>query len=668
MPARKAKKLQTNLSSRKHRKKMDAIAEQLGNAITYHQAGRLQEAESLYQSILQLQPDNADALHLLGVIAYQVGKYEISAKLIAHSIAINPNFAESHNNLGNALMALGQYDEALQCYELTLKLKPEYVEAHASIGNYYREKSQQTNAISYYKQALSLNPNYAEAHNNLAVVLEETGCHDDAIKHYRQAININPQYCEAHNNLGNSLRSKEFYNEAINFYEKALNLNPNYFAAYINLGNVYKDINKYGEAIQYYQKALSINPDYAETHNNLGVVYQVINRIDDAIACYEKAINLNAEYADAYNNLGIIYQDTGRKNDAIDLYKKALDINPENAEANHHLAIVEPDKEKIKIIETLLETREYADKERMHLYYALGTLCNKFDYFDDAFKHFSIANSIKRKSIHYDSENHSTYIDSLIKVFSNDYFDKKVSLENSTEQPVFIVGMPRSGTTLVEQIVSSHPKVFGAGELTELRYIEAELNEYSHYPKCILEIDSLTINKHSARYITKTRSYSETALRITDKMPSNFLRIGLIKTLFPNAYIIHCKRNPFDTCSSIYTTYFAEGNQHTYDLEELAKYYLDYEKLMVHWKEVFGSQILDVQYEELVRNQEVISKQLIEYLGLEWDNQCITFYKNERTVKTASNLQVRKPIYSNSINRWEKYEKQLEPLRKILNT
>lgn len=671
MCARKAKKLQTNLSSRVHRKKINTIPELLGNAITYHQAGQLQQAEALYQSILQLQPKNSDALHLLGVIAYQVGKNEIAVNLISQSIAINPSFAEAHNNLGNALKALGQYEEALKCYELTLQLKPDYAEAHVSIGNYYREKGQHTNAIMYYEQALSLNPNYPEAHNNLAVILEETGHHDNAIAHYQKALKLNPQYCEANNNLGNSLRSKGLYEEAIEYYKKALNLNPNYTEAYINLGNISKDRNKYDEAIQYYQKALSLNPNSAVTHNNLGVVYKELNMIDDAVNCYENAIKLNPDYTDAFNNLGVTYQDMGRKTDAINLYKKALEIKLDNAEANHHLAIAAPDPDKINTIKALLEIHHYSDREKMHLHYALGNLCNKTGDNDEAFEHFSIANNIKRSSLSYEPDNHSAYINKLIDIFSKEYFESLSSSGSNSELPVFIVGMPRSGTTLVEQIVSSHKTVFGAGELPTLTYIESELaNDLfceQPYPECMLKLDDPVINKLSERYLNELKAYSEDATRITDKMPSNFLRIGIIKTIFPNARIIHCKRNPLDTCTSIYTTYFAEGNQYTYDQEELAKYYLDYERLMTHWKDLFGSQILDVQYEDLVMNQENISKQLIEFLDLEWEDDCIKFYENKRTVKTASNLQVRKPIYSSSINRWKKYEKQLEPLRNILN-
>ena len=230
--------------------------------------------------------------------------------------------------------------------------------------------------------------------------------------------------------------------------------------------------------------------------------------------------------------------------------------------------------------------------------------------------------------------------------------------------------MPRSGTTLVEQIVSSHPQVHGAGELLSFERIEKTITKQyeasSPYPECVSLCKDSILFRFSTEYLAELGNHSQDAIRITDKMPDNFLRIGLIKTLFPHAHIIHCQRNAMDTCTSIFLNYFADGNKYSFDLAELGQYYLDYTRLMDHWSSLFSSEILDVQYEDLVMNQEIVSRQLIEYLGLEWNENCLDFYSNKRAVRTASNLQVRQPIYKNSINRWKHYEKHLEPLIAIL--
>ena len=236
--------------------------------------------------------------------------------------------------------------------------------------------------------------------------------------------------------------------------------------------------------------------------------------------------------------------------------------------------------------------------------------------------------------------------------------------------PVFILGMPRSGTTLVEQILSSHALVHGAGEILALTGVAVsivqQLGYADPYPQCMSLFDEKMAEEYSARYLQELTLHSSTAVRITDKLPGNFLRIGLIKTLFPDARIIHCQRNPLDNCISLFFHYF-QNYKHSFELTELGQYYLDYQRIMSHWQKLFPGEIFTVQYEELVVDQERISKQLIDYLGLEWDENCLDFHNNERVVMTPSNIQVRQPMYKNSINRWKPYEKHLQPLIEMLH-
>jgi tetratricopeptide (TPR) repeat protein len=541
----------------------------LQNGLAYHQAGRLQEAETLYQSILQEQSQHPDALHLLGVIASQVGKYDLAVNLIENAIKINPTTPVFYNNLGNALKELGRQEDA----------------------------------FARYGQALAIKPDYAEAHNNMGITLQELGRVEETITHYEQA--------------------------------------------------------------------LVLKPDYAEAYYNMGVALQELGRQEDAIACYEKALAINPDFTEAHSNMGKALHDLGRQDDAIASYEQALAIKPGNAEAYRYLSLIKPKQEQVSVIEKLLTTPTVSEKDAMHYHYALGNLDNDTKSFNSAFEHYLKANALKRKTISYDSQNHSAFVDSLIETYSENYFQEKTVYGANSEQPVFILGMPRSGTTLVEQVVSSHPQVYGAGELTLLRNIEIKIAEQfvtsSPYPECMTLCNDSITDKYSAEYLEGIASYSREAKRITDKLPSNFFRIGLIKTLFPKARIIHCKRNALDTCISIFNLYFPHGHSYSFDLTELGKYYLDYERLMSHWRNLFGSQIFEIQYEELVMNQEATSKQLIEYLDIEWNDECLNFHKNKRAVKTASNLQVREPIYSRSINRWKNYEKQLEPLKTMLN-
>jgi len=516
------------------KKNSPLTSEILQNGLAHHQAGRLQEAEAIYQSILQEQPQHPDALHFLGVIAHQVGKHEIAVNLIENAIKINPNVPDFYNNCGEAYRALNRNDLALIRYE----------------------------------QALAIKPDFAVVHGNLGIALHDLG--------------------------------------------------------------------RQNEAIACYQQALAIMPDYAEAHNNLGAALQDLGRRDEAIVCYEQAIVFKPNYAAAHR----------------------------------HLAMIKPKQEQIPIIEKLLTDPIVSEEDAMHYHYALGNVFNDTKSYTQAFEHYLQANTLKRNTITYDLQNYSTFIDRLINAYSTSYSQDKTTGGSDSELPVFIVGMPRSGTTLVEQIISSHSQVYGAGELNSFERIEKVITKQfevsSPYPECLPLCNDSIIEKYSAGYLKELEDYSQEATRITDKMPGNFIRIGLIKTLFPRARIIHCQRNALDTCTSIFLNYFENGHTYSFDLIELGQYYLEYERLMAYWHSLFPDEILNVQYEYLVESQETVSRQLIKHLGLEWDEKCLDFHLNERTVDTTSSLQVRKPIYKNSINRWKQYEKHLTPLIGIL--
>jgi Flp pilus assembly protein TadD len=510
------------------------ISESLQNGLTHHQAGRLEEAEAIYQSILQEYPQHPGALHLLGVIAHQVGKHDIAVNLIESAIKINPNVPDFYNNCGEAYRALHKNDVAVTCYE----------------------------------HALAIKPGFAEAHGNLGIALQDLGRQEEAIVHYEQA--------------------------------------------------------------------LAIKHDYAEAHNNLGAALQELGQQEDAIANYEQA----------------------------------LAIKPNYAAAHRHLAMIKPMQEQIPIIEKFLADSVTSEEDAMHYHYALGNILNENNSYSNSFEHYLKANTLKRKKITFIAQNFSTFVDKLINAYSKSSFQEKIVVGSDSELPVFIVGMPRSGTTLVEQIVSSHPQVYGAGELDSFERIENAITKQyeasSPYPECLTLSNDTITKKYSAEYLKEIEGYSQEALRITDKMPGNFIRIGLIKTLFPHARIIHCQRNALDTCTSIFLNYFDKGHTYSLDLKELGQYYLDYVRLMAHWRSLFSTEIFEVQYEEIVMHQEKVSRQLIAYLGLEWNEKCLDFHRKKRAVRTLSNLQVRKPIYKNSINRWKHYEKNLDLLVEIL--
>jgi len=459
--------------------------------------------------------------------------------------------------------------------------------------------------------------------------------------------------------------------EAEIIYQSILKEQPQHPDALHLLGVIAHTVGKNDIAVNLIETAIKINPDVPDFYNNCGEAYRALQKNDLAIVRYEQALAIKPDYAEPHSNLGITHAEQGQMEEACTHFEQALAIKPNFAEAHHHLTMSKPKQDQVHVIEKLLTNPSISAIDSMRYHYALGNIFDSAKSFTQAFEHYNKANTLKRKSITYDSQSHSDFVDRLIKTYSKSYFQKFTKCGSNSELPTFIIGMPRSGTTLVEQIISSHAQVYGAGELESFRRIEAAITKRfeasNPYPECMSLCDESVVLDFSAKYLGELDNYSQVAIRITDKMPINFLLIGLIKILFPKARIIHCRRNALDTCTSIFLNYFVDANEYSFDLNDIGQYYLDYERLMVHWHGLFPTEIFDVQYEELVMNQEKISRQLIEHIGLEWDDKCLDFHLNKRIIKTASTLQVRQPIYKNSINRWKQYERHLEPLKAILH-
>jgi len=645
-------------------------SELIQTGLKHHQSGRIREAEAIYQSILRKDPRHPDALHLLGVLALQVGKGEIAVDLIEKAIEVNPEEPQFYNMCGEAYRALRNYDVAISRYEKALAIQPDFAGAHINLGNTFKETGRLEDAAASYRKAIAISPEIPMSYNNLGVVLKDLGRPDEAIAHYEKALSIAPDYAEAHTNLGNALLALDRAEEAVVHHRRAIDARPDNAEAHSNLGNALKASGQLEEAAAHYRQALDINPRFAMAHYNLGIAFDELGRPEEAATSYEQAIAIDPHYAEAHHNLANALDELGRREDAIAHYEQALAIRPDYAEAHRNLTRLRPQQERVPAIEKLLENPSLSEADAIQCHFALGNIFHKVKYFDKAFEHFEIGNGLKRRDMAYSSENVSAYVDRLIDVYSKNYFQETTATGSGSELPVFIVGMPRSGTSLVEQIISSHTQVYGAGELASLgrfeRSIARQFEDSAPYPDCMRQYREPVIAEYAEKYLEELGSYTHDAQRVTDKMPDNFLRIGLIKTLFPKARIIHCQRNALDTCTSNFLNYFATGNAYSFDLEELGHYYLDYERLMTHWTSVFSSEILNVQYEELVQDQEIVSRQMVEYLGLEWDERCLDFHKNERAVHNFSSMQVRQQIYARSINRWKDYENQLAPLLEIL--
>ena len=613
---------------------MASIQKAFQSALALHQAGRLPQAEAIYRQILQVAPNHPDALHFLGAIAHHDGNNQAAVEFIRRAISVNPS-PSMHYNLGNALQAQGKLDEAVEHYRKALALKPDYAEAHTNLGNALQAQGHLAAAAESYRRALALKPDLAVTHYNLGNVLQAQGKLGEAVGSYRKALALKPDYAEAHYNQGNALQAQ----------------------------------GKIDEAVASYRKALAFRPDYAEAHNNLGNVLRKKGLLDEAIGHYRKALALKPDYADAHVSLAVVYIDSGQFEAARAELSKALELKPEHPVAWAMLAslrkMTEDDGDWLNTALRLVSKDSLSGKETFNLQFAIGKYYDDTQQYDLAFSAYSQANRLKRQMEGaFDRSGFSGLIDGLIATCTADSLNRQREGASLSRRPVLIVGMPRSGTSLVEQIIASHPDAFGAGELTfwgqQVTANMAAVLSGNYAPALIA--------KMAAGYEQCLQHYSADAARVVDKMPDNFLWLGLIHTVFPQAGIIHTQRNPVDTCLSIYFQNFVSGHSYGTDLEDLAFYYREYDRLMRHWRTVLpADRFLEVPYEALVDDQAGWSRRIIEFTGLGWDERCLDFHKTERKVGTASNWQARQKIYRTSKARWRHYEKHLGPLLGLLD-
>ncbi len=680
----------------------------LAQAIRLHQAGRLAEAEALYREVLATAPGEPEALHFLGLIAHQRGEPQKAVELIERAIAGAGGIAAYHSNLGEAYRALGRGEEAIRCYRRALALTPDLwaarfglgtalldaksyresaaefaavlaadladVEAHLNLGNALVELERVEEAIDHYQRALALKPDYAEAHLNLGLAQKGKGETRAALASLARAVELAPQLAEAHFQLGVMLAALERHDDARRALEAALALRPDMADALFELGDVLRIQHKAEEAIACFERALALEPAALAPLLGIGNARLDQGRFEEARVWFGKAIERDPKAADAHFHIGISLQQQGRFEEAFVWHQKAVGLEPDHAAAHYHLAMNrkhESRDDQLRQIERALDLPKLSADQRIALSFALAKIHDDMGDYDAAFRHYRAGNDLKKASSLYQADATTAYVDRVIATFGAEFFARMDRADSQSELPVFIVGMPRSGTTLVEQILASHPQVHGAGELDYMRQITQLLPErlapdliggQQPFPECAAKIDASLAERIAEEHLQHLRGHSAAALRITDKTPNNFLRLGLIVLLFPKARIIHCQRDPLDTCLSCYFLRFGQGQAFAYDLIDLGRYYRDCARLMEHWRQVLPSPILDVPYEALVTDQEGWSRKLIGFLGLDWDDRCLAFYRNERQVKTASFWQVRQPVYASSVGRWRRYAKHLGPL------
>jgi tetratricopeptide (TPR) repeat protein len=669
--------------------------------------GKFAQAERVCRQIIGARPGNADAHNILGVALNAQGKHDEAITMLRRAIKLAPQATSIHANLGEVLRQHGQRDEAADALELAVKLDENNAQALNNLGIIQYERNKPKDAIEYYRRAVAVRPEMAEAHNNLGNALRLVRDFEGAIQAYQDALTYRERYPEAYNNLGTLLQQRGQMEEAEHALKKAINQSPQYVEAHNNLASLYVAEKKDVEALRILGEALKFAPKNPQTLLITARIQMRRNNHQAAEQATRAVLAEDPENADALTVLGQVLHETDRYEEAMEKLERAVKANPNNPEALNFYGVA------LKSVGRLDEARDYiidALRRNDAMYGAYANLSDLVDFsegdgaelfdrmdaifssarnpeadqflalhfayakaLDDrgeherALEHYVTGGKMKRAQLSYDESETHGFFDKIRAVFPKEAFENRKFAGNDDDRPVFIVGMPRSGSTLVEQILASHPDLYGAGEVKYLSYSLGQLRDrfpsLPKYPDMMTKITPAQMDIVAKNYLRQLTATSGDATRVTDKLLTNYFFVGLINQLFPNARIIHTQRDPVDTCLSGFTKLFKDDMPHSYDLAELGRYYGKYRELMKHWDEVLPEGVLiTVQYEDVVADTEKEAKRLIEFLGLPWDEKCVDFHKSDRPVKTASVAQVRKPIYNTSVKRWKKYGDRLQPL------
>lgn len=635
------------------------------------QLGEIVEVIAACRKVIVLQPDNVAAYYNLGVALQSQGQHAEAEIAYLALLSRDPGNALAYANMGLAQRQLAKTEEAMASCRRAIELKPDTVEALNTLGLLLKDVGKHEEAAAALMQALKLRPGYAEAYFNLGLCYEVQARLDEAVNCYRQALSFKANYSEAYVRLGYILAAQDKHEEAVVVYRLAVAAKPDAFEVWNSLGNALLDVDNYhsnfAEAEDCFRQALKLQPDAFEVYLNLGLMFHDAHKQNEALECYQRALELKPGYPDALAGMAALMEFKGEFQQGHALLRPLIEGGTVNAQvALAYAALsghVDQRSDAIAMLERCVQLPNIG-KLRIDSYFKLGKLYDELKDFDKAFESFHRANYLEVKS--YDVQQDERETNELMQVFSVENMARRPRASNRSKLPVFIVGMPRSGTSLTEQILASHPQVYGAGELGDIHKIVAELPSMQKtplpYPHCMDAVSRKTLDLAAQQHLERLAAYSRSATRVTDKMPHNFRCLGLIDTLFPGARVIHCKRDPIDTCLSIYFLRFNAVHGYARDLSSLGAHYRQYLKVMEHWRKVLRIPMLEIQYEDMVENPEKISREMIEFCGLEWDDRCLNFHETKRVTNTFSYDQVRRPIYKKSVARWKNYEQFLGPL------
>ena len=636
-------------------------------------SGARAEAESLCREAITQDPGDVNFRALLGTILAERNAFEEAEENLRHVIKVAPGHARAHEDLGTVLLNQSRADEALPLLEKAVALMPKSASAASKLAGALMALGRTADAEALRARATQLSPQQAKLEQ--ATRLFAQGQFREAEKQAQSLLQENSRDVNAALLLARIAINARCYDDAEQLLVRITEIAPGFVAAWHDLGSVLKELNRFEEAVKALQEAVRLDPANAVTHYFYGAALAMAAQPEAAIEAYRKALDLDPDLSGAYLGLGHVLKTVGDQDGGVAAYRRAIELRPDFGEIYYSLSNLKTFKfsdTEIADMEERVGNNALPIDCQVHFAFSLGKAYeDKADY-AAAFRYYELANRRHRETIAYDPVQTEVAHEKIRKAFSLEFFEHQAQMGTGCRDPdpIFILGLPRSGSTLLEQILASHSLVDGTSELPDISMIAQSVTNKAHgrtFPMSMPELTSEELTALGKQYLSQTQRHRGSAPFFTDKMPNNFAYVGFIKAILPNAKIIDARRHPMDSCVGCFKQHFAKGQTFTYDLFELGEFYLEYERMMTHWDAVLPGQVLHVEYENVVSDLETQVRRLLEFCGLEFEQSCVNFHETKRAVRTASSEQVRQPIYQGSLATWKRFGSDLDVLREVLD-